>query len=134
MNSKAKQTSQEPIRAPWQTPEAKPAPEGQIKVPRTETCRKCGWQVTTDFPHDDYFWQYQTNAEKPSEGHWLCCFCSRNWRLMLRPFQRLQLLWERTYQLRGRNQNMDEFFNSILCVGALMLLSIVIIVLTLLKL
>lgn len=123
-----------PIRAPWQTPEAKPPPEGQIKQPRTERCRKCGWQVTTDYPHEDYFWQYQTNADKPSDGHWLCCFCSRNRQLLLRPIQRLQLMRDRAAQLDGRNLAGDELLTFLLCIGAMLLLALVIIVLTVLNL
>lgn len=93
---------EKPIRAPWQTPEPKDAPVGQLKVPRTERCAKCGWQVTSDVPHLDYFWQYRTDIVQPSNGQWLCCFCSRNLRLLIRPIRFFTLVFERAFWVRRK--------------------------------
>lgn len=96
LTNKSKRDSSD-IRAPWQSQEKKPAPVGQIKQARVETCAKCGWKMTADFPQD-YFWRYKLDAYKPSDSRWLCCFCWFNWRLLLHPILTLEMLFERTGQ------------------------------------
>lgn len=63
----------------------------RLTVRRESQCRRCGWKIVSDFPHESHLWTYHPDPDNPVAGGWECCFCRPHGGMWKKPFRALAI-------------------------------------------